>query len=69
MYRKDNELVPVGNNHFAPLSKHYIHATPEELEKLFPKIRVKKESKDDDADKVVSPDAKGLNTTNVAKKL
>ena len=69
MYRKDSELVPVGNNYYAALSKHYIHATSEELKKYFPKIQGKKVSKDANTDEVVSPDAKSLNTTNVAKKL
>jgi hypothetical protein len=69
MYRKDGDLVPVGQNRFAAFSKHYVHATPEELEKYFPKIQVKKESKDGEADKVVSPDSKSANKTNVGQKL
>jgi hypothetical protein len=69
MYRKEGDLVPVGSNRFAAFSKDYVHATPEELEKYFPKIGPKKELKNNDADKVVSPDTKGLDTANVAKKL
>ena len=69
MYRKDNDVVPVGTNYFAALSKHYVYATPEELEKMFPKIRVSKDSKNSEADKVVSPDSKSTNTSNVNKKL
>jgi hypothetical protein len=68
MYRKDSELVPVGDNRFAPLSKYYMYATPEELHQMFPKIYVKK-SENSDADKVVSPNPKMTNSTNVAKKL
>jgi hypothetical protein len=69
MYRKDDNLVPVGNNYFAALSKNYVYASPEELEKMFPKIRVKKDLKDSEADKVVTPDPKSTNTSNVNKKL
>ena len=68
MYRKDSEFVPVGDNQFAPLFKYYVYATPEELENLFPKIYVKK-SENSDADKVVTPNPKMANSTNVAKKL
>ena len=68
MYRKDSEFVPVGDNQFAPLSKYYVYATPEELENLFPKIYVKK-SENSDADKVVTPNPKMVKSTNVAKKL
>ena len=69
MYRKDDNLVPVGTNYFAALSKNYVYASPEELEKMFPKIHVSKESKNSEADKVVTPDAKSTNTSNVNKKL
>jgi hypothetical protein len=69
MYRKDDNLVPVGNNYFAALSKNYVYASPEELEKMFPKIRVKKDLKDSEADKIVTPDPKSTNTSNVNKKL
>jgi hypothetical protein len=69
MYRKDGDLVPVGHNRFAAFSKDYVHATPEELEKYFPKIVVKKESKDGEADKVVSSDPKSTNNTNIGQKL
>jgi hypothetical protein len=69
MYRKDDNLVPVGTNYFAALSKNYLYASPEELEKMFPKIRVKKDLKDSEADKVVTPNPKSTNTSNVDKKL
>jgi hypothetical protein len=69
MYRKDDNLVPVGTNYFAALSKNYLYSSPEELEKLFPKIRVKKDLKDSEADKVVTPNSKSTNTSNVNKKL
>jgi len=69
MYRKDGDLVPVGQNRYAALSKDYVYATPEQLEAYFPKLRVKKESKDGDADKVVSPDPKSLDKPNIAKKM
>lgn len=69
MYRKNDDLVPVGQNHFAALSKHYVYTTPEELEKYFPKIHVSKESKNGEADKVVTPNPKSTNTSNVNKKL
>ena len=69
MYRKDDNLVPVGTNYFAALSKNYVYASPEELEKMFPKIRVKKDLKDSEADKVVTPNPKSTNTSNVDKKL
>jgi hypothetical protein len=69
MYRKDDNLVPVGTNYFAALSKNYVYASPEELEKMFPKIRVKKDLKDSEADKVVTPNPKSTNISNVDKKL
>jgi hypothetical protein len=69
MYRKDGDLVPVGQNRFAAFSKDYVYATPEELQEYFPKIVVNKESKNGDTDKVVSPNPKSLDKPNIAKKL
>jgi hypothetical protein len=69
MYRKDGDLVPSGTNRFAAFSKDYVHATPEELEKYFPKIGPKKELKNNDADKVVSPNPKSTDKPNIGQKL